>query len=336
MWSFANFEPRGPGTFSRWLFRIADNRLRDTVDHLDARKRQALARAARSSSVINRLRAEEAGPATEDVALLPNLRVLKSTPAGTATTGQTFSYVIAVQNIGRPVANQVYATTQADSQPATAIASNPLQFVDTLPTGFTATATVSSSAAWVCAGVGSGTVNCAASNPTADAIYPIALGTTTAPVSVATVTVTVSPRADNCTANSATNTVTLSTSAIGETSTADNVATASHGVRCGANLQVTKTNAVTSLNSGQTTSYTVTVSNLGPSAADGATLTDTVSAGLSACTVLSCAATGTGVCPVAGQWPNMLPPNTGLALPTWPAGSSYTFVVQCTVSATGS
>lgn len=63
--SFAGFEPRGPGAFSRWLFRIADNRLRDAVDHLDAHKRQALARAARSSSVLDRLRAEEASPATE-------------------------------------------------------------------------------------------------------------------------------------------------------------------------------------------------------------------------------------------------------------------------------
>jgi uncharacterized repeat protein (TIGR01451 family) len=278
----------------------------------------------------------EAGPATENVTLLPNLQILKSTPVATATAGQTYSYVIAVQNIGRPVADQVYATTQASAQSATAIASNPLRLTDTLPTGFTATATVSSTAAWVCAGVGAATVTCAASNPTAAAAYPIALGTTTAPVSVATVTVTVSPRVDNCGSSSAINTVTLSTSLIGETSTADNVASVSHGTRCGANLQVTKTNGVTSVNSGQTTAYTVTVSNLGPSAADGATLTDTVSAGLSSCSVLSCAATGTGVCPAAGNWPNMLPPNPGLVLPTWPANSTYTFVVRCTVSATGS
>lgn len=63
--AFSGFEPRGPGAFSRWLFRIADNRLRDAADHLDARKRQALGQAVRSSAVIARLRAEEAGPATE-------------------------------------------------------------------------------------------------------------------------------------------------------------------------------------------------------------------------------------------------------------------------------
>jgi len=63
--AFPGFEPRGPGAFSRWLFRIADNRLRDAVDHLDAHKRQALAQAVRSSSVLTRLRAEEASPATE-------------------------------------------------------------------------------------------------------------------------------------------------------------------------------------------------------------------------------------------------------------------------------
>lgn len=277
----------------------------------------------------------EAGPTGEDVTLQPNLRVLKSTPNATATAGQAISYVIAVQNIGRPIADQVFASTQASSQSATAIASNPLRLTDTLPTGFTATATVSSSAAWVCAGVGSGQVTCAASNPTAAAAYPIALGTTTAPVSVATVTLTVSPRLDNCTSSGVTNTVTLSTATIGETSTADNVATATNSTRCAANLQVTKTNGVTSVNSGQTTSYTVTLTNLGPSAADGATVTDTTSSGLSACTVLSCTASGAAVCPASGQWPNMLPPNPGLALPAWPASSTYTFAIQCSVSATG-
>lgn len=63
--AFGQFEPRAPGAFSRWLFRIADNRLRDAVDHHDARKRQALAQAVRSSTVMARLRAEAASPATE-------------------------------------------------------------------------------------------------------------------------------------------------------------------------------------------------------------------------------------------------------------------------------
>ncbi|MGE0711263.1 MAG: RNA polymerase sigma factor [Planctomycetota bacterium] len=63
--AFGGFEPREPGAFSRWLFRIADNRLRDAAEHLGAQKRQALEGAVRSSTVLTRLRAEEASPQTE-------------------------------------------------------------------------------------------------------------------------------------------------------------------------------------------------------------------------------------------------------------------------------
>jgi len=63
--AFEGFEPREPGAFSRWLFRIADNRLRDAVDHFAALKRQALEGAARDSQALSRLRAEAASPATE-------------------------------------------------------------------------------------------------------------------------------------------------------------------------------------------------------------------------------------------------------------------------------
>jgi RNA polymerase sigma-70 factor (ECF subfamily) len=63
--SFEGFEPREDGTFSRWLFRIADNRLRDAAKRLGAQKRQAHQRAVRGSSVLARLRTEEASPATE-------------------------------------------------------------------------------------------------------------------------------------------------------------------------------------------------------------------------------------------------------------------------------
>lgn len=277
----------------------------------------------------------EAGPATEDVTLLPNLRAVKSTPASTATAGVTLNYVISVQNIGRPIADQVYASTQATGQSATAVASNPLRLTDTLPTGFTATAIVATPTAWQCGGTGSGTVTCTASNPTANAIYPIGAGTTTAPVSVGTVTVTVTPRLDNCATNSATNTATLVTATLGETSVSDNVASATTGFRCAVNLSITKTNHVTALASGQTTSYTVTVANAGPSAADGSLLVDTPSAGLSSCSITACSASAGAVCPAAGLWPDMLPPNTGLSVATWPSGGGLIFNLQCTVTATG-
>ena len=63
--AFDGFEPREKGAFSRWLFRIADNRLRDAAARLGAKKRQALQQAVRGSSVLARLHADEASPATE-------------------------------------------------------------------------------------------------------------------------------------------------------------------------------------------------------------------------------------------------------------------------------
>ncbi len=276
----------------------------------------------------------EAGSTGEDVVLLPNLQVLKSTPAGTATAGFTFNYVVSVQNVGRAIATQVFNATQASNAAATAIGSNPLRITDTLPAGYTVTAMTATPAVWVC-GTSTGIVTCAASNPNADAAYPILPGTTTAPVSVGTVTVTVLPRADNCGATSDINTVTLAVSTIGETSLSDNTATVAHGRRCAANLQISKTNNASSLVSGSTTAYTVTVSNLGPSAGDGAVVLDTPSVGLSACTVTACSTTGGSVCPAPGQWPQMIVPNAGLTLVTLPSGSTVDLVVRCTVTATG-
>ncbi|HBP18020.1 MAG TPA: hypothetical protein DEA08_09540 [Planctomycetes bacterium] len=63
--AFPGFEARGEGAFSRWLFQIADNRLRDAADRYRALKRQALQGALRDSGVLARMRADQASPATE-------------------------------------------------------------------------------------------------------------------------------------------------------------------------------------------------------------------------------------------------------------------------------
>ena len=275
----------------------------------------------------------QAGPTTEDVTLLPNLRVVKSAAAGTATAGQTFGYVIAVQNVGRPIADQVFASTQASGQSATAIASNPLRLTDTLPAGFTATAASTSGALWVCSGIGTGQVTCSASNPSAASAYPIAAGTPALPQSVGTVTLTVSPAVDSCATTSVTNTVTLSLAGIGETDATDNTATAAHARRCGTDLRIAKTNGVSVLISGQTTAYTITVSNLGPSAAPGSTVTDSASAGLN-CTSVTCSATSAGMCPAASMPFASLTAGIAIA-PNFPAGSTATLVVTCGVTASG-
>lgn len=100
-----------------------------------------------------------------------------------------------------------------------------------------------------------------------------------------------------------------------------------------ANLSITKTNTLTTLVAGQTTSYLLTVANAGPAAANGAILRDSSSAGL-LCTSVSCSLiTGGAVCPDAPiSVASLL---AGLVIPTFPANSSLAFIVQCNVTATG-
>ena len=99
------------------------------------------------------------------------------------------------------------------------------------------------------------------------------------------------------------------------------------------NLSITKTNAVTTLVAGQTTSYAITVNNNGPASADGTTVRDPVNAGLS-CTSVACSASGGAICPS--------PPivistfqGAGVSLDTFSASSSMVFNLVCGVTGTG-
>ncbi len=118
-----------------------------------------------------------------------------------------------------------------------------------------------------------------------------------------------------------------------DTNPANNTAQATVTIPLSANVQVTKTNAVTTLAGGATTAYTVTVSNLGPNAADGTVLTDPATAGLT-CTSVSCtAATGGAICPASPTIGALQ--GAGVTLATLPANSSLALVVVCGVRATG-
>jgi len=107
------------------------------------------------------------------------------------------------------------------------------------------------------------------------------------------------------------------------------------------NLTITKSNSVNTVTAGGNTSYTVTIANLGPSAADGSRLTDNPTTGLS-CNAVACTATAGGAaCPtvgiLAGQLSidNLISPGTGVILPTLPSGSTVSFSLTCGVTATG-
>lgn len=266
-----------------------------------------------------------AGPANDNVVLLPDLSVTKTISTSTFTVGVTGQqYTIVGRNNGRPVADQIYANTQATGQSATSIVSPALSITDTLPTGMTlTTATTSNNTIWTCTpNAVSTTFTCAATA----AVYPLPAAT-----NIVTITATVTVSTLAC-PGPRFNTVTIATPAIGDAVLANNTATVATPVGCSADMRVTKTNEVTSVNAGSTTNYTVTFSNLGPAAADGATATDTRSAGLS-CTVTACSSSGTGVCPAALQWPNLL--TGGLVLSPFASGATVNFVVSCGVTATG-
>ena len=267
-----------------------------------------------------------AGPTTENVTLLPDLSVTKSTNTPTFTLGATpLSYVIVGRNNGRPIADQIYATTQATDQSATTIVSSSPTITDTLPSGMTLTAlTNSPTPTWACTpNASSTTFTCSANS----AVFPMAAST-----NLVNVTATVSVSSAACPGPQI-NSATITTAAIGDAVPSNNTGTVTTPINCNVNLTVTKTNGQTTVTAGGTTSYTVTFASLGPATGDGAVVRDTPSSGLS-CTVASCTAAGTGVCPASGLWPNLLSAG-GLTLTSFASGATVSFVVNCGVTATG-
>jgi uncharacterized repeat protein (TIGR01451 family) len=104
-----------------------------------------------------------------------------------------------------------------------------------------------------------------------------------------------------------------------------------------ANLSITKTNSVSSLQAGQTTSYTITVSNLAPTVAfSGAVVRDPASPGLQ-CTSVTCTASGGATCPAPYNPGPAAAANlqSGVTLTSLPINSNLNFVVVCGVTATG-
>lgn len=102
-----------------------------------------------------------------------------------------------------------------------------------------------------------------------------------------------------------------------------------------ANLAIAKSNGVNSLLAGSTTTYTLIVSNSGPSDGDGTVLKDPLVSGLS-CTQVSCTGvSGAASCPTAGSVTIASLQDTGISLPVLPASSTVTFSLVCGVTATG-
>ena len=103
-------------------------------------------------------------------------------------------------------------------------------------------------------------------------------------------------------------------------------------------LAIAKTPNVTSAATGGLVTYTMAVTNGGPSAANGAVIRDTPDAGLDCTTPSStaiCAAAGGAACPGPTVPVGSLLGSSGVTIPTLPAGGSITVTLQCRVTASG-
>lgn len=167
-------------------------------------------------------------------------------------------------------------------------------------------------------------------------------GTLTNALAGSVCTVTVTARGSTTTGTFV-NTVTIAAlPGTGDPDSTDNSATATVTLTPIANVTISKTNGLGgTVNAGQTVVYTVTVANLGPSAATPSFLLDPGGVPGLSCTNVTCAATGTGAaCPIAGSTTmaylqGSAGSGLGIQLNTFASGHTLTFAVTCGVTATG-
>ena len=227
--------------------------------------------------------------------------------------------------VGVPLGTTVqYQITVSNSGPSNVTA---LQVIDTVPTNF-------STVSWVC--TPSGTAACSPTSGTGNAI---ALTGNVNAGAGNTLVILVTAVANTATPiGGVTNTASITLpDGIFDTSLTNNTSSVPTAVGV-TNLSITKSNASSTVMAGAQTTYTVVVTNHGPTAADGARLYDPVAAGLSCITAPVCVATGAATsCPAGltmAQLQNATPP-TGVALPTFGSGGVVTVTVVCGVTATG-
>ena len=226
----------------------------------------------------------------------PNLSITKTDNATTVYRGGPVTYTIVVTNLG------TYAVTGT--------------VTDTVPAAVTG-------AAWTCA-ASSGS-SCAAAGGSGNSISTSA---TLAAGGTATYTVT-GTISSSASTGTLTNTANVAVPLwLADSNTANNTASDNSTVTLNANLGVTKTDGLASVNPGAAVTYTVVVSNAGPDASNGSVFTDAVPAALSTVTWACGSATGGATCGAAGGSGNSISTTANL-----PSGSSVTYTITGTLSA---
>jgi uncharacterized repeat protein (TIGR01451 family) len=160
-----------------------------------------------------------------------------------------------------------------------------------------------------------------------------ALGTSVDLPAGATVTFTFTVQVSPSAAGTLDNTATVSPpSGVTETNPANNSATDTDTLTPQADLSITKTDSVTSVAPGSPNTYIIVVSNLGPSGVAGASVSDSLPAGVTAASWMTTASSGGGA--VTGPSSGAGDLATTVDLPVR-ASVTFSFTVQIEPSATG-
>jgi uncharacterized repeat protein (TIGR01451 family) len=234
--------------------------------------------------------------ATDVDTLAPSadLSITKTDGVTSATPGGSVTYTIVVNNTG----------------PSAAVGTN---VSDTFPAACTSVSTTSLAAG----GATGNTTGPFAGNLNETLSLPVGGSVTY------TSTCTISGSASGSLSNTAT---VAAGAGVTDPNPANNSATDVDAIGASADLSVTKTDGVTTAPAGGSVTYTIVVSNAGPSAAAGTSLTDTFPAACTSVSTTSLAAggaTGNTAGPFAGNI------NETLSLPS---GSSVTYTSTCTIS----
>ncbi len=232
---------------------------------------------------------------TDTLVFTADIAVTKAASVGTVAAGQSFGYTVVVSNNG--------------VDPATGVS-----VLDTMPAGlanttWTCTATPGSS----CPATGTGdiatTVDLAAGG---SATFSVTTSATTAAPSTIVNTVTAAVGPDTV-----------------DPDPSNNTASATVGIDFTASLLVNKTASVATALPGDTFSYTIVASNLGPAGLDGVVVSDPVPSSLTALS-WTCTGAAGGVCDVASGTGSPLV-NADL-----PLGGSVTILLNVQVAANAS
>jgi uncharacterized repeat protein (TIGR01451 family) len=238
------------------------------------------------------------GTATGDMASAavpaPDLSITKTDGVTTVYRGGSVTYTIVVTNNGTyPVTGGV---------------------TDTVPASVTGVT-------WTC--VASASSSCTAASGAGNAINTSAMllagGTATY-----TVTGTIAAAATGTLTNQASVAVPVW---LTDATPANNTASDSDTINFNANLGITKTDGLASVNPGATVTYTIVASNAGPDTATGATITDTVPASLSGVTWTCGTLVGGATCGAASGSGNAISTTANL-----PSGGSVTYTVTGTLA----